>query len=167
MKNTAMLRLALLQIAPGNTLQENLEKGERACRAAKARGADLALFPEMWSNGYRLMDRPVPQWQQEAVPPRGEFVQAFGRLAAELEMAIGLTMLESYPGAPRNTLVLLDRFGREKLRYAKVHTCDFDVERFLTPGDDFYVTDLDTACGPVRVGAMICYDREFPKAPAS
>ena len=164
MKNTAMLRLALLQIAPGNTLQENLEKGERACRAAKARGADLALFPEMWSNGYRLMDRPVPQWQQEAVPPRGEFVQAFGRLAAELEMAIGLTMLESYPGAPRNTLVLFDRFGREKLRYAKVHTCDFDVERFLTPGDDFYVTDLDTACGPVRVGAMICYDREFPES---
>ena len=65
-------------------------------------------------------------------------MQGVRTLAAELEMAIGLTMLESYPGAPRNTLVLFDRFGREKLRYAKVHTCDFDVERFLTPGDDFY-----------------------------
>ena len=38
------------------------------------------------------------------------------------------------------------------------------MERNLTPGEDFYVTDLDTACGPVRVGAMICYDREFPES---
>ena len=26
------------------------------------------------------------------------------------------------------------------------------------------MTDLDTARGPVRVGAMICYDREFPES---
>ena len=38
------------------------------------------------------------------------------------------------------------------------------MERNLTPGEDFYVTDLDTARGPVRVGAMICYDREFPES---
>lgn len=31
------------------------------------------------------------------------------------------------------------------LTYAKVHTCDFDVERNLTPGDDFYVAELDTS----------------------
>ena len=48
--------------------------------------------------------------------------------------------------------------------YAKVHTCDFGAERALTPGDGFYVTELDTACGLVRVGAMICYDREFPES---
>jgi predicted amidohydrolase len=33
-----------------------------------------------------------------------------------------------------------------------------------TPGDDFYVCTLDTAQGDVRVGAMICYDREFPES---
>ena len=48
--------------------------------------------------------------------------------------------------------------------YAKVHTCDFGVEYNLTPGDDFYVCDLDTAMGNVKVGAMICYDREFPES---
>src|SRR5699024_7311931 len=59
---------------------------------------------------------------------------------------------------------LFDRFGREAFTYAKVHTCDFGEERHLTPGDDFYVAELDTARGPVRVGAMICYDREFPES---
>ncbi len=38
-------------------------------------------------------------------------------------------------------------------------------EAALTPGDDFYVAALDTAQGPVQVGAMICYDREFPESP--
>ena len=79
-------------------------------------------------------------------------------------MSIGITLLEQFGDHPRNTLVLFDRFGERKLTYAKVHTCDFDVERYLTPGEDFYVTDLDTARGPVRVGAMICYDREFPES---
>ena len=46
----------------------------------------------------------------------------------------------------------------------KVHTCDFDVERNLTPGEDFYTADLDTGRGLVRIGAMICYDREFPES---
>ena len=46
----------------------------------------------------------------------------------------------------------------------KVHTCDFDMEAALTPGDDFYVCTLDTAKGDVRIGAMICYDREFPES---
>ena len=79
-------------------------------------------------------------------------------------MAVGVTLLEAWEGGPRNTLVLFDRFGERKLAYAKVHTCDFDAERHLTPGEGFYVTDLDTAGGPVRVGAMICYDREFPES---
>ena len=41
---------------------------------------------------------------------------------------------------------------------------NFGEERYLTPGDDFYVAELDTARGSVRVGAMICYDREFPES---
>ena len=159
-----LLNIALLQIAPTDSLEGNLEKGTAACRRAKELGADIALFPEMWSNGYRIYGRPVEEWKAEAISAEGEFVRAFGRLAGELDMAVGVTLLEAWEGGPRNTLLLFDRFGERKLTYAKVHTCDFDVERNLTPGEDFYVTDLDTARGPVRVGAMICYDREFPES---
>ena len=158
------LKIALLQIAPCDSLNENLKKGMGACRKAREMGADIALFPEMFSNGYRIYGRPVEEWQAEAIPADGEFVGAFGKLAKELNMAIGITLLERYDGDPRNALVLFDRFGERRLSYSKVHTCDFYVERNLTPGEDFYVTELDTACGPVKVGAMICYDREFPES---
>lgn len=158
------LKIALLQIAPCKTLEENLEKGIKYCRKVKESGADIALFPEMWSNGYNIYGRPVEEWKEEAISADSDFVRAFGSLAKELEMAIGITLLEKYENAPRNSLVLFDRFGEQKFVYAKVHTCDFDVEHNLTPGEAFYVTTLDTACGEVKTGAMICYDREFPES---
>jgi len=158
------LKIALLQIAPCGTLKDNLTKGIEACKKAKEMGADIALFPEMWSNGYQIYDRPVEEWKEEAIPADCDFVNSFGKLAKELEMAVGITLLEKYDEASRNSMVLFDRYGRKKITYAKVHTCDFDVERNLTPGEDFYVTALDTACGEVKVGAMICYDREFPES---
>ena len=155
--------VALLQILPGANLEENLEKGVQACRQAKKLGADVALFPEMWSNGYRV-DRDPEKVREEAISADSEFVRAFGRVAGELDMAIGITLLEQYDPLPRNTLCLFDRFGERVMTYAKVHTCDFDVERNLTPGEDFYVVDLNTKAGEVKVGAMICYDREFPES---
>lgn len=159
-----ILKIALLQIAPCGSLDDNLEKGMEACRMAKKKGADIALFPEMWSNGYAIHERPAEEWRREAIPADSEFVDNFGRLAGELDMAIGITLIEKYGDGVRNTLVLFDRFGERKLTYAKVHTCDFSVERNLTPGEVFCVTELDTACGIVKVGAMICYDREFPES---
>ena len=158
------LKIALLQIAPCKTLEENLEKGIVCCRKAKERGADIALFPEMWSNGYNIYGRHFDEWKAEAISVDSDFINTFGETAKELDMAVGITLLEKYENAPRNSLVLFDRFGKKKFVYAKVHTCDFDVERNLTPGDDFYVTTLDTAIGDVKVGAMICYDREFPES---
>lgn len=158
------LKIALLQLAPCGSLKKNLEKGLSACRRAKAAGADIALFPEMWSNGYNIYNRPVDEWQAEAISADSEFVGSYGSLAKELGLAIGVTLLEKHEGNPRNTFILFDRFGEKKITYAKVHTCDFDVERNLTPGEDFYVATLDTACGEVKVGAMICFDREFPES---
>ena len=158
-----VLTIALLQISPTGTLAGNLAKGIQACRRAAELGADIALFPEMWSNGYALHGRPVEDWTSEAIDTDGDFVVAFGKLARELNMAIGVTLLERHEGGPRNALVLFDRFGERRLGYAKVHTCDFDVERHLTPGHKFPVCILDTAAGPVHVGAMICFDREFPE----
>lgn len=158
-----ILNIALLQILPGSTQKENLEKGITYCKKAKEAGADLALFPEMWNNGYRIPED-EEELKAQAISTESEFVRAFGRLAKELDMAIGITFLESYEPLPRNTVVLFDRHGEKVLAYSKVHTCDFGDECRLTAGDDFYVADLDTAKGIVRTGAMICYDREFPES---
>lgn len=158
------LHIALLQLAPEGSLEKNLQKGLEGCERARKMGADIALFPEMWSNGYAISGKAAAALAAEAIPADGEFICTFANLAARLDMAVGVTLLERFSGGPRNTLVLLDRRGKTALTYAKVHTCDFGDERVLTPGDAFAVAEIDTAAGPVQVGAMICYDREFPES---
>ena len=160
MKN---LKLALLQLMPGNSLEENLAKGADACKKAKKMGADIALFPEMWSSGYKISEN-IEELKTDAVSSDSDFVCSFGELAKKLGMAIGITFLEAFEPLPRNTLCLFDRFGSRVLTYAKVHTCDFGDECRLTAGDDFYTAELDTEQGMVKIGAMICYDREFPES---
>ena len=163
------LRVALLQLlSAGNDQPANLAKGQQYCRMARQLGADIALFPEMWNIGYQLPDSTLPDrvatWQQQAIARDGDFINSFRKLAWDLEMAIGLTYLEQWQGGARDSLSLIDRHGEIRLTYAKVHTCDFDKEAALTPGEDFPVCELDTAGGPVKVGAMICFDREFPES---
>ena len=160
----SILTIALLQLSSPENLQANHEKAVLACQQAKKMGADIALFPEMWTNGYRIYDRPLEDWTAEAIDADSDYICSFSALAKEMDMAIGITLLEKCQTGPKNAMILFDRHGEQAIHYAKVHTCDFDVERNLTPGEEFFVTELDTAVGTVKVGAMICYDREFPES---
>ena len=82
-------------------------------------------------------------------------------------MAIAITLLEKHEPKPRNTVCLFDRHGKLVYCYSKVHICDFgedDDEGVLDAGENFYVEELDTKEGMIKVGSMICYDREFPES---
>ncbi len=179
---TDNLKIAVLQlISRPNDQEQNLKKGDEYCRKAKALGADIVLFPEMWNIGYTPFNQDIlhtdftPQhaeiyaedikkWQAQAVSLDSQFVQHFRKLAKELNMAIAITYLEKHKQSPRNAVSLIDRKGNVQFTYAKIHTCDFSAEAACSPGDDFYVCDIDTEKGNIKIGAMICFDREFPES---
>lgn len=153
------LKIAFLQILPEGSVEANLRKGLAACREAKELGAELALFPEMWSTGYTF--------PCNAIAAGSPFVQQFAAMAEELNMAIAITLLERQEPKPRNSVCLFDRRGKLLYRYSKVHICDFGEENdegVLEPGDGFPVARLETEEGSICVGSMICYDREFPES---
>jgi predicted amidohydrolase len=164
------IKVALLQMAGnGHDKAANLKKGDLFCRRARAMGADIALFPEMWSSGMTFFNPDEEggreRWQALAISRDDPFIVHFRNLARELKMAIALTYLEQWSGAPpRNSVSLIDRRGEIVMTYAKVHTCEFDAEAALTPGDCFPVCALETEKGEVKIGFMICYDREFPES---
>ena len=187
------ISVALLQMTSCGTDQDaNLAKGEVFCRRAREMGADVALFPEMWNIGYTSFvdaqespgdlwraqgrwndadtrdaaarEEARARWQEQAIGRDDHFVARYQALAEELGMAVAITYLEKWDGAPRNSVSLIDRRGELLMTYAKVQTCDFDEpEASCTPGDSFPVCELDTEKGAFRVGAMICHDREFPE----
>ena len=157
------VKIAFIQLLPQDDFNKNLEIGKKACIEAKEKGADIALFPEMWSNGYNL-----PQDEDElnklSIKKDSDFINEFRELAIKLQMAIGITFLETNDPRPLNSVIFFDRYGKEILHYSKVHTCAFNDERVLSSGDDFYVGDLNFAEGTVKIGSMICFDREFPES---
>ncbi len=185
------INVALLQMSSCGTDQEaNLAKGEIFCRRAREMGANIALFPEMWNIGYSSFaggqDAPSDlwraphrwdgapdtsareearvRWRERAVGRDDRFIAHHRALAEELGMAMAVTYLERWDGAPRNSVSFIDRRGEIVMSYAMVQTCDFDEpDASCTPGEDFPVCELDTEKGAVKVGAMICHDREFPE----
>lgn len=169
-QESPLLTVALLQLLPFENHQEkNLEKGLEFCRRAADMGADIALLPEIWSIGYTRFQgtaaKDIEAWKSQAIGRDSLFIREFRSLAKSTEMAIGVTYLEEWDPAPRNSISLIDRSGDIVLTYAKVHTSDFKtMECCCTPGEDFPVSTLDTARGEVEVGAMICFDREGPES---
>ena len=151
------LKIAFLQLVPDVNIKDNVEKGIKACREAKANGTDIALFPEMWSSGYTFPHN--KEWlEQNSISLDSKYVKQFSEIASELDM---------HEPKPRNTVCLFDRHGKLVYRYSKVHICDFgedDDEGVLDAGENFYVEELDTKEGMIKVGSMICYDREFPES---
>lgn len=154
--------IALLQLNPCTTIQENVTKALQACEQAKKMGADLALFPEMWQVGYdeRFMS------MQHAIDFDDDFIEQFRACAQRLQMAIAITYLGKGKTKPTNCVAIIDAHGEIVLDYAKVHICSFEdgYEGQLEAGDEFNVAQLQFAGGSVQLGAMICFDREFPES---
>lgn len=129
------------------------------------------MFPELWNIGASLDVREQPLWTASAINPKSCFLQSFANLARDLNMNIAITYLELSHPKPRNSVSILNSEGGVALHYSKVCLCDFgpdgeagagcDVN--CSPGESFDVCTLTGAEGEVKVGTMICADREFPE----
>jgi N-carbamoylputrescine amidase len=153
----------------GYTFDRHAHDGAPDRRSQEPASSDMWRAPELWKGRENpltpSLQQAIAAFQARAIGQDSPFITRHRALARELELAIAITYLEKWDGAPRNSVSLIDRRGEIAMTCPKVHTCDFDLpEACLAPGDDFHVCELDTAAGTVKVGAMICYDREFPES---
>lgn len=156
------LKIALAQYQSGRDVGEIV--GE-----ARAAGAEIVVFPEMYSNGYTPFDANDPaaiaRWCAGAESLEGDFVRRFRQAAKAHQTHVVATFLEKAEPKPFNAALLIGAAGRPLLHHRKVHICDFELA--CGRGSGFAATDIETGCGPVRVGLMICMDREYPEAARS
>jgi deaminated glutathione amidase len=139
---------------------------------ASAAGAQIVVFPEMYSNGYAPFDATDPaaraHWCAQAEDSDGEFVAKFRDAAKAHRVHVVATFLEKAEPKPFNAAALIDPRGRALLHHRKVHICDFDSpELACGRGSGFTASDIETDIGPIRIGLMICMDREYPEAARS
>lgn len=159
--------------AVANDIDMNLKLGLKYVKKGKELGVDIVLFPEMWSNGYNppyedafnnpfdeSYEKERKKWLEEAIDEESNYVKSFREIAKELQIGVVITYLSKGKKAPQNTALVIDKTGEILMKYSKVHTCDFSLEALFQGGEEFKVCDFNG----VKVGIMICYDREFPES---
>ena len=131
----------------------NLRRMEQFVRRAKARQADIVVFPEDFITG------PV-RTRVDLIDPAGDFLRVFRTLAATHRIDIVAGSIIERVGRRRiqNASYYVDAKGQVLGRYAKVNL--WLTERpLLVPGDSAEV--IHTRFG--KVGLTICWDLAFPE----
>jgi predicted amidohydrolase len=145
--------LALLaQLEPSGTPDAN---ADRAVELIRSRGSavDLVAFPELYLTGYDLGRVSSVAIELDSAP-----LAAIAEAAAGSATAVAVGLAERRGRAVANTVALIDEHGSMVAAYRKTHLFG-DEEAVFESGDELIVAEL----AGVRIGALICFDMEFPE----
>ena len=124
-------------------------------KAAATEKADLLLLPEVFLTGYEL-----PFCNNEALEDGNPYLRQICDAANKMHIGVIATAITKGTEKPRNSAYVINKQGQILMKYSKVHTCDFADESCLESGDTFHVCDFHG----IKLGVMICYDREYPES---
>jgi predicted amidohydrolase len=148
------ITIASINLRPRETASaaESVQRFINTIEATVRQKTDVILLPEgitVVGTGKQYAD------VAEAIP--GPTTARLGELARKHNSYVVAGIYEREGPAIYNTAVLLDRAGEVAGKYRKVYLPREEIERGLTPGNDYPVfhTDFGT------VGLMICYDVFF------
>lgn len=143
----------------------NVRLAGRYVRLAAARGCDLVVLPECFTQGYSIRPEILALAEDADGPAAGQL----RALAAASRVAIVCGFLERNPDDPAhpfNAALVIRADGALAGVYRKTHLFEREHEAF-SRGDDYRVFDLslgaDGSRPPVRIGVSICADIEYPE----
>ena len=158
-----VIRAAITQTTWTGDKESMLDRHEQFAREAKAQGAQVICFQELFYSPYLGITEDV-KYYDFTVAADGPIVQRFAALAAELSMVAVLPIFEEeQPGVYYNTAVVVDADGTVLGKYRKNHIPNLDKfwEKFyFRPGNLGYPVFKTRYAD---VGVYICYDRHFPE----
>jgi N-carbamoylputrescine amidase len=164
MNGKEKLKLGVVQMSMSDEPEENTAKAEAMVRDAAAQGAELICLPELFRSRYFCQTEDYRRFDL-AEPIPGPTTERFATLAAELDVAIVLSLFEARaPGLYHNTAALVDGEHGYVGKYRKMHIPDdprYYEKFYFTPGDlGFKVYPART----VRLGLLVCWDQWYPEA---
>ncbi len=159
--NSRLLTVALItDVFPGPEEYDGLLA---RLRDARARGAQLAVLPELPLNRWAPATR-TPS-DADAEPPAGPRASALAAAARTVGLAVlgGAIVRDPASGRRHNTALLLDPAGKERLRYRKIHLPDEEgywEAHHYEPGDRLHAP-VDV--GGFGIGVQVCSDANRPQ----
>ena len=156
-------RLTLALITDVFPEPEENERLLARLREARARGAQLAVLPELPLNRWAPATRTVSD--ADAEPPGGPRASALAAAARTAGIAVlgGAIVRDPSSGRRHNTALLLGPGGEERLRYRKIHLPDeegFWEAHHYEPGDRL---GAPVDVGGFGIGVQVCSDANRPQ----
>lgn len=150
--------IALVQFSPKlNEKKANLEISNYYMSKAKKLGAEIAMFPEMFTTGYTA-DKEAVQYMAETID--GASIKYLQKAAINNNIAVVGSLLERATNKDClfNTSIFISSQGDILGAFRKIHLFSSEKEVF-TPGKEVVTVDYNG----IRYGMLICYDIEFPE----
>ena len=164
------VKVGLVQVATKQfEVDYNYARTEKLIRKAASGGASLIITPECVLNGYSAAWKNRPDYKINlskvkalAEPIPGPHSDRVAALAKELGVYIVFGMPEADSGGRMfNTAILAAPDGTIAGKYRKVHLRPFEMDTGYSRGKEFKVYDIEPAGVPLKLGIMICFDREI------
>jgi len=156
-------RIALVQMWCSPRPEANIVAAKSAIAASSAKDVDLWILPELFSNRYvgQFEDREA---QTAHLPDHTSLLAEFKEVSREAGAAVALPFAEVVEsGTCYNSLALIDKSGKVRASYRKIHIPDSEGYRedlYFKPGNLGYVV---ARLGDVKIGLGICWDQWFPE----
>lgn len=136
-------------------VEKNVQHGIDMYKEAVQKGAELVVFPELWTCGYYLE---TPQFE-EAVTHDVKILKIFCKLARENKTVIILPLPIKKNDNLYIGLYVIEKNGTVIADYKKSFLWGRE-QNYFVHGERKY-TPIDTSVG--KIGTLICYDIEFPE----
>jgi predicted amidohydrolase len=152
--STVEIALVQMEVVAGD-LGRNISRAQEFISTIGKDGADLVIFPELWTSGYDL------EHANELSAPinEGPFAQVQG-WARDFSLTICGSMLEERDGKYYNTQTVYSPTGELLASYSKIHLFGLMNEpKFLSAGTNTSLVQLPYGLA----GLSICYDLRFPE----
>ena len=148
------MKIGLIQYSPvWEDKDANKEKITSLLREENS-DVDLLIFPEMTLTGFTMQSKTY------AEEIEGESFAYFASLAEKFDCDIIAGIIEHSSGKYFNTLIHIEKNGKQKNHYHKIHPFSFsDEDKHFSGGDKPVITAIDYW----RIGLSICYDLRFPE----
>ena len=150
------MKAGLIQIHSIPTeVEKNVEHGIEMFKDAVEKGADLVVFPELWTCGYYLETFDF----LAAVKENDKILEKFQALAKETHTVTVLPLPQKKGEDLYIGLYVIESDGRILAEYQKSFLWGRE-QNYFVHGKRAY-EPLETSVG--KIGTLICYDIEFPE----
>ncbi len=157
------IKVAALQLAFSDDIDENIAEVSKLVREAAGKGAQVILPPELFEGHYFCRVEDEGLFARAKPTAEHKAVTAMQALAAELKVHIPTSFFEADGPHHYNSLAMIDPEGRVQGVYRKSHIPDgpgYEEKFYFRPGNTgFKVWPAEDT----TVGVGICWDQWYPE----